>query len=519
MKNGTERPAVRSIRNTDILTGLRHMASQPIARRVFALAILCGALAACSPKSSTAAATPPATSGAVTSAAAPAPAAAPMVQGLPDFTAIVQKYGPAVVNIDVVSRQESRSGFQGPPGMSPDDPFYDFFRRFGIPTPRGGNMPPTRGEGSGFIVTPDGYILTNAHVIDDATNVTVRLTDRREFTAKVIGSDKRTDVAVIKIDAKNLPTVRIGDPSQLRTGQWVIAIGSPFGFDNSVTAGIVSGISRSLPDDNYVPFIQTDVAVNPGNSGGPLFNLAGEVVGINSQIYSRSGGYMGLSFAIPIDVATGVEGQLIKTGRVSRGRIGVTVQEVNAQFAESFGLDRPRGALIGSVEAGGPGDKAGLKPGDVILAVDGKDIDRSAQLPGIIANIKPGTDATLEVWRNKATKRVTVKVAELDEPMRKVAMRGGDEADNYSKLGVAVRPLDPREKAQVDTRGNLVIEDVDGPAALAGLQPGDIILGVNGHDVSTVNDLQSAVRKSGKAVALRIQRNGTEIFVPVRIGD
>ena len=367
-------------------------------------------------------------------------------------------------------------------------------------------------------MTPDGYILTNAHVVDGATDVTVRLTDRREFTAKVIGSDKRTDVAVIKIDAKGLPTVKIGDPSKLRPGEWVVAIGSPFGFDNSVTAGIVSGISRSLPDDNYVPFIQTDVAVNPGNSGGPLFNLAGEVVGINSQIYSRTGGFMGLSFAIPIDIARSVEGQLVKTGRVSRGRIGVTVQEVNAQFAESFGLDRPRGALVGSVEEGGPGDKGGLKPGDVILSVNGQDVERSSQLPGIIANTRPGSEAKLEVWRDKATKHLTVKVAELDEPMQKVAMRGDGDSDNYSKLGIAVRPLDPREKAQADTRGNLVIEDVDGPAALAGLQPGDIILGVNGKSVDSVRDLQTEIRKSGKAVALRIERNNTEIFVPVRIG-
>jgi len=496
------------------------MASQPLARRIAALAVFCGALAACSPQSSTAAAARetavPAVAAAATTAATPA--VAPIVQGLPDFTALVDKYGPAVVNVDVVSRRDDSNGIQGPPGMSPNDPFYDFFRRFGIPTPRGGNLPPARGEGSGFIVTPDGYILTNAHVVDGATDVTVRLTDRREFTAKVVGSDKRTDVAVIKIDAKGLPTVRFGDPSKLRPGEWVVAIGSPFGFDNSVTAGIVSGISRSLPDDNYVPFIQTDVAVNPGNSGGPLFNLAGEVVGINSQIYSRTGGFMGLSFAIPIDVATGVKDQLIKTGRVSRGRIGVTVQEVNAQFAESFGLDRPRGALVGSVEEGGPGDKGGLKPGDVILAVNGHGVDRSAQLPGIIANIKPGSDAKLDVWRDRSTKHLTVKVGELDEPMQKVAMRGGGDTDSYSKLGIAVRMLDPREKAQADTRGNLVIEDVEGPAALAGLQPGDIILGVNGQSIQSVRELQAAVRKSGKAVALRIERNNTEIFVPVRIG-
>lgn len=493
------------------------MASQPLARRFVAVAVLCGALVACSPQSSTAASAPQTTAPPAMTGTAATPAAAPMVQGLPDFTALVARYGPAVVNVDVVSKPETRADVQGVPGMSPDDPFYDFFRRFGIPTPRGGNQPPARGEGSGFIVTPDGYILTNAHVVDGATDVTVRLTDRREFTAKVIGSDKRTDIAVIKIDATNLPTVKIGDPSTLRPGQWVVAIGSPFGFDNSVTAGIVSGISRTLPDDNYVPFIQTDVAVNPGNSGGPLFNLQGEVVGINSQIYSRTGGYMGLSFAIPIDVATGVRDQLIKTGRVSRGRIGVSVQEVNAQFAESFGLDRPRGALIGSVEDGGPGDKGGLKPGDVILAVDGKPIERSAQLPGIIAAIKPGTSTKLEIWRNKSAKTVTVKVAELDEPMQKVALDKTDNDDSYSKLGIAVRPLDPREKAQTGSQGSLVIEDVEGPAVMAGLRPGDIILGVNGQDVSTVRELQSQARKSGKVVALRIQRNDAEIFVPVRI--
>jgi serine protease Do len=503
------------------------MTAQPLARRIAAVVLVAGTLAACSPQSSTAASAAdesPAPSAAAPVAAVAQSTAAPtagrpaIVQGLPDFTSLVQQYGPAVVNIDVVAQREAVGGLQAPPGLSPDDPFYEFFRRFGAPGGRGGNAPPARGEGSGFIVTPDGYILTNAHVVAGATEVTVRLTDRREFIAKVIGSDKRTDVAVIKIDAKDLPTVRIGDPSTLRAGEWVIAIGSPFGFDNSVTAGIVSGISRSLPEDNYVPFIQTDVAVNPGNSGGPLFNLAGEVVGINSQIYSRTGGYMGLSFAIPIDVANGVRDQLVKTGRVSRGRIGVTVQEMNAQFAESFGLDRPRGALVGSVEEGGPGAKAGLEPGDVILAVNGKPVERSAQLPGLIANVKPGTDAVLEVWRNDATKRITVKVGELDEPLQKVALNKADEDTGLSRLGVAVRPLNAREQAQVETTGALVIEEVDGPAAIAGLQPGDIILGVNGRTVESVTDLQAAVKKSAKSVALRIQRNGAEIFVPVRIG-
>ncbi len=297
------------------------------------------------------------------------PVATPSVEGvlraLPDFSPLVEKYGPAVVNVEVVEKPQQSNG--GVPGLSPNDPFFDFFRRFGIPGPdqqQGprGNQPPVRGAGSGFIVSPDGYILTNTHVVANADEVTVRLTDRREFPAKVIGADERTDVAVIKINAANLPIVRLGDPTKIKPGQWVLAIGSPFGFENSATAGIISATSRSLPSDNYVPFIQTDVAVNPGNSGGPLFNMSGEVIGINSQIFSRTGGYMGVSFAIPIDVARNVEDQLIKTGHVVRGRIGVTIQDVNAQLAESFGLDRPRGALVSSVEKDGPASKAGLMP-------------------------------------------------------------------------------------------------------------------------------------------------------------
>ena len=285
---------------------------------------------------------------------------------LPDFASLVSEYGDAVVNVEV-QRTVRRS--RGSRGVPPDDPFFDFFRRFGIPAPDfgpRGNPPWRRGTASGFIVSHDGYILTNAHVVDEADTVTVRLADRREFEAKVIGDDARTDVALLKIDAKDLPTVKIGDPGELKPGQWVLAIGSPFGLENSVTAGIVSATSRSVGSDSYVPFIQTDVAVNPGNSGGPLFNLEGEVVGINSMIFSRTGGYMGLSFAIPIDVAMSVRDQLVKTGRVVRGRIGVTVQDMNAQLAESFGLDRPRGALVGSVVEDGPAAKAGIKAGDVI---------------------------------------------------------------------------------------------------------------------------------------------------------
>jgi serine protease Do len=507
------------------------MTDQPVARRIAGAIALLGFLSACSPQASTAAdgASRPTESPAATATlaqagpargAAPAAAAAP--QSLPDFVHVVEEYGPAVVNVQVIEKVQPSENAPG--GMSPNDPFYDFFRRFGIPNPRGGGQGggqpaiPQRGEGSGFIVSPDGYILTNAHVVADTSEVTVRLTDRREFTAKVVGVDTRSDIAVLKIDAKNLPTVKIGDPNKLKPGQWVLAIGSPFGLENSATAGIVSATARALPSDNYVPFIQTDVAVNPGNSGGPLLNLNGEVVGINSQIYSRSGGYMGLSFAIPIDVAVNVENQLIKTGKVTRGRIGVAIQEVNAQLADSFGLERPKGALVSSVETGGPADKAGVKAGDVILKVDGKDIDRSAQVPSIIAAIKPGTTTDLEVWRDRAEKRISVKVVALQDEGQKTASRGSDEATPSDRLGLAVRPLEPQERRQVKTDGALVVEEVEGPAATAGVQPGDIILAVNSSSVKTLADFEGAVKKSGKTVALLIQRENAQIFIPIHIG-
>jgi serine protease Do len=381
------------------------------------------------------------------------PTAAAQRFALPDFAPLVERYGPAVVNVQVTERAQSVSE-QGREGGQGEDPFQDFFKRFGIPAPEmgphggGGNAQPPHGEGSGFIVTPDGYILTNAHVVADAESLVVRLTDRREFTAKVVGIDQRTDVAVIKIDAKGtLPIVRIGNPASLKAGEWVLAIGSPFGFENSATAGIVSAIGRSLPGEDgngYVPFIQTDVPVNPGNSGGPLFNMQGEVVGINSQIFSRTGGYMGLSFAIPIDVAMDVREQLIKTGHVTRGRIGVTIQDVNAQLAESFGLDRPRGALVSSVQSGSPGEKAGLQPGDVIVGVNGHAIERSAELPGIIARVKPGTDTQLSVWRSGKEQAIGVRVALMDEHQLKTAFHNGrNGSDEESHLGLAVRPLAP----------------------------------------------------------------------------
>ncbi len=463
----------------------------------------------------------PAESGeaAVSSQSATAPsvatAAGPAVAGaLPNFSALVDAYGPAVVNVSTVTGGSEASG--GRPELAPDDPLNEFFRGFGFGGPRG-QAPPARGEGSGFVISDDGYILTNAHVVEDAREVTVRMTDRREYGAEVVGVDRRTDVAVLKIDAKDLPVVRIGDASRLKPGEWVIAIGSPFGFDNTVTAGIVSAIARSLGNpDTYTPFIQTDVAVNPGNSGGPLFNMQGEVVGINSQIYSRTGGYQGVSFAIPIDVAVDVKNQLVATGRVQRGRIGVAIQEVNQALADSFELSRPRGALVSEVVAGGPAAAAGLEPGDVILAVDGKAIERSSELPPLIAAIKPGKQATLAVWRNKSEKKLRVKVGELeDEPV--VAARGTPGDGDTGKLGLAVRPLTGDERERLDTAGRLVVEDAEGPAALAGVERGDVILAVNGAKVTSLREYRSAVDAAGSTVALLVQRGNAKVYVPVRI--
>jgi serine protease Do len=352
---------------------------------------------------------------------------------LPDFSAIVDSSGPAVVNISVTGSQKTAAA------IDPNDPMFEFFRRFGVPTPQ--ERGPARGMGSGFIVSPDGVILTNAHVVADADEVTVKLTDKREFKAKVVGLDKLTDVAVLRIDANNLPVVRLGDPARTRVGEWVVAIGSPFGFENSVTAGIVSAKSRSLASDSYVPFIQTDVAINPGNSGGPLLNLDGEVIGINSQIYSRSGGYQGVSFAIPIDVAMNIEQQLLKDGKVSHGRMGVTIQEVSQSLAESFGLKSTAGALVSSVEKGSPAAAAGLEPGDIILKLNDTVIGRSSELPPLVAAIKPGTQVKLHVWRKGASRDLALSVGEIPAP-RLASARGG-EADK-SRLGLALRSLTPR---------------------------------------------------------------------------
>ena len=456
----------------------------------------------------------------VTAAGVAAPAANPRASSLPlnGFSELVAQYGPAVVNVTVEGTAKVASN-DGPqleiPGLDPNDPLFQFFR--GFRGPQGGAQSvPMRGEGSGFIVSPDGYILTNAHVVDHANVVNVRLTDRREFKAKVIGVDKESDVALIKIDAKNLPVVKLGNSRDAKVGEWVVAIGSPYGFENSVTAGIVSAKSRSLPDATYVPFLQTDVAVNPGNSGGPLFNLAGEVIGINSQIYSRTGGYQGLSFAIPIEVAMNVKDQLMKHGHVTRGRLGVTVQEVNATLAESFGLDRPRGALVASVDPSSPAAKAGLKSGDIILQYNGNPIERSSDLPLLVANTAPGQKSNVQVWRDGRNETFTVSTGEAKD--ENVASNDDAGPASHGRLGLAVRPLTPEERQENDGKGGLLVEQVSGAAEHAGVQPGDIVLSLNGKPVHSAQELRTQVEKSGKHVALLIQRNDRQLFVPIELG-
>lgn len=431
---------------------------------------------------------------------------------LPDMSEIVARNSAAVVNISVSGTVR---GQQVPdfPGMDPNDPFYEFFRHFRGPQQRGEQR--VRGQGSGFIIQDDGIILTNAHVVNEADEVTVRLNDKREFKAKVLGADKATDVAVLRIDASKLPTVKIGNSADTRVGEWVLAIGSPFGFESSATAGIVSAKLRSLPDDNYVPFIQTDVAVNPGNSGGPLFNMAGEVIGINSQIYSRSGGYQGVSFAIPIDVAMSVQDQILKHGKVQRGRLGVTIQEVNQSLAESFGLPKPTGALIGKVENDSPAAKAGLESGDVILSVNGREIGSSNELPPVIANIRPGSSAKLQIWRKGEKRDIEVKIG--DARTDASASADGKEA-SPGKLGLALRSLQPDERRQLDGKNGLYVENASGAAARAGIRPGDVVLSVNGEPVSSVAQLSALVAKASKRVALLIQRGDSMVFVPVDLG-
>lgn len=456
-----------------------------------------------------------------------APIATRPVVALPDFSQITASNGPAVVNVSVTGMVKTSSDIGGAnvapqrhalPGMDPNDPFFELFKRF--QGPNGGfqeqQSMPMRSQGSGFIISTDGIILTNAHVVADAKEVMVKLTDRREFQAKVIGSDAKTDVAVLKIDAKNLPTVPLGNTRDLKVGEWVLAIGSPYGFENSVTAGVVSAKGRSLPDDSFVPFIQTDVAVNPGNSGGPLFNTRGEVVGINSQIYSRSGGYQGLSFAIPIELATRIKDQIVATGRASHARLGVAIQEVNQTFADSFHLEKPEGALVSNVDKDGPADKAGLKSGDVILKVNGQAIVASADLPNLIGIATPGDKVNLEVWRQGKRETFTAKLGDAGDKSEQLAKT--DDGVGQGKLGLGLRPLQPQEKREAGVAQGLLVEEVAGAAAAAGVQPGDLLVAVNGTPIDSVGQVRAMLAKATKSVALLIQRDGNKIFVPVRVG-
>jgi serine protease Do len=424
---------------------------------------------------------------------------------LPDFTELVEKQGPAVVNISSsqVTRDDGDDGRM--PGMPQNHP----------QIPRGHEG---RSLGSGFIISADGYILTNAHVVEDAEEVTVRLTDKQEFKAKVIGSDKRTDVALLKINATGLPRVAAGDPGRLKVGEWVAAIGSPFGFDNSVTAGIVSAKGRSLPQENYVPFIQTDVAINPGNSGGPLFNLKGEVVGINSQIFSRTGGFMGLSFAIPIDVAMEVSDQLRATGKVSRGWLGVSIQEVSRELAETFALSKPTGALIAAVEPGSPAEKAGLQPSDVVLKFDGKTVHSSSELPRLVGPTKPGAKVVVQVWRRGAAKDVNVVVGEL--PADKVAEAAAKQGGSANKLGLLLSDLTAQLKRQLKIAGGALVEEVSGIAARAGIRSGDVILAFNNQEVKSAEQFGQLLAQAGagRNVALLVRRGDSALYIPLRIG-
>ena len=444
----------------------------------------------------------------------------------PDFSDIVARNGAAVVNISVVGKlpkAQERDAEAQPdgPGMDPSDPLYEYFRRFGVPDqPQapgdGASAQPSRGQGSGFIVSADGLVLTNAHVVRDASEVTVKLTDRREFVAKVLGSDPKTDVAVLQIAAKGLPVVHLGGSRDLKVGEWVLAIGSPFGLENSVSAGVVSAKGRSLPDDSMVPFIQTDVAVNPGNSGGPLFNARGDVVGINSQIYTRTGGYQGLSFAIPMETVLRVKDQIVATGKASHARLGVAVQGVNQTLADSFQLDKPQGALVSSIEPGGPAEKAGLRVGDVIQRLGDRPVLDSGDLPALIGQALPGERTQLGIWRQGKALEIAVSLGDANDKTTTVAQ--ADPVAGKGRLGLALRPLSPDEQRSIGISGGLLVERVQtGPAALAGLQRGDVLLAINGARVNDLAQLQAAVAHAKKSVALLIQRDGDQIFVPVRL--
>lgn len=463
-----------------------------------------------------------------------APASAATVAGLPDFTDLVERTGPAVVNIRTT--EKVKLGQPGT-GSAEDEEMQEFFKRFfgvpmprqpqpNAPTPRGRKPMPQpdeetpRGVGSGFIISADGYVMTNAHVVDGADEVYVTLTDKREFKAKIIGADKRSDVALVKIEGTNLPRLTMGDSNRIRVGEWVIAIGSPFGLDNTVTAGIISAKARETGD--YLALIQTDVAVNPGNSGGPLINMRGEVVGINSQIYSRSGGYMGISFAVPIDEAMRVSDQLKSTGRVTRGRIGVQIGEVTKEVSESLGLPRVQGALVSRVEPGGPAEKAGVEAGDIIQKFNGVSIEKSSDLPRMVGNIKPGGRAVITIWRKGSSRDLGLTVTEL-EPER-VAKRD----DKKSKpevaanaLGLAVVDLAEAQRKELRVDGGVVVEAADGPSARAGFRAGDVILRLNNIDIKDAKQFNSLVTKleSKKLAVLLVRRGESTQFVPLRPGS
>jgi len=445
-------------------------------------------------------------------------------RGLPDFTQIVESQGGAVVNISSTQARQRRAQPQVPQ-LDEDDPFYEFFRRFVPRGPQGPREAEPTSLGSGFVISPDGYILTNAHVVEAADEITVKFNDKREFRAKVIGVDKRTDVGLIKIEAAGLQTVRFGDPAKLKVGEWVVAIGSPFGFENTVTAGIVSAKGRSLPQENFVPFIQTDVAINPGNSGGPLFNLGGEVVGINSQIYSRTGGFMGLSFAIPIDVAMEISTQLRTAGRVSRGRIGVVIQEVSKELADSFGLGKPAGALVNAVEKGGPAEKAGVETGDVILKFDGKAVSSSSDLPRIVGSTKPGSRVPMQVWRKGQTKEVAVVVGEVPDD-RVAASRGARPGEKKpelaaNRLGLVVSDVGEDKRRDLRLQGGVLVDEVRGQPR-ADIRPGDVIVAFSAKGTTTdiksakqFNDLVASLDK-GTTITLQIRRGEANIFATIK---
>ncbi|AFM32400.1 MULTISPECIES: DegQ family serine endoprotease [Stutzerimonas stutzeri subgroup] len=445
---------------------------------------------------------------------------------LPDFTPLVESASPAVVNISTKQKVQSRGATAQMPELEGLPPIFREFFEHSIPqmpgAPGRGQQREAQSLGSGFIISEDGYVLTNNHVVADADEIIVRLPDRSELEAKLIGADPRSDVAVLKVEGKGLPTVKIGRSDELKAGEWVLAIGSPFGFDHTVTAGIVSATGRSLPNESYVPFIQTDVAINPGNSGGPLFNLDGEVIGINSQIFTRSGGFMGLSFAIPIDVAMDVANQLRTEGKVSRGWLGVVIQEVNKDLAESFGLERPAGALVAQVMDGGPAARGGLRVGDVILSLNDKPIVMSADLPHLVGALKPGSTARMEVVRDGDRKMLDVKIGAMPEEGEAVAASGGGQERSDNRLGVKVTELTDEQKKSLDLPGGVVITEIlNGPAAMIGLRPGDVITHLNNQAINSAATFARVAEQlpKNRSVSMRVLRQGRASFITFKLAE